>query len=123
MSQKTINEVEKVKTADTLFLTDEALRALLVSRDSIKEHLGIYDRYSKMIEEAKESYHSPMSLFTLGRYDTLKDWSKMIERIGGLSEAQRRMDEISTLASAWGRKEIKEKLAQPVSLSKNNTEE
>lgn len=123
VSQKTINEVEKVKSADTLFLTDEAFRALLVPRDSIKEHLGIYDRYSKMIEEAKESYHSPMSLFTLGRYDTLEDWSKMIERIGGLSEAQRRMDEISTLASAWGRKEIKEKLAQPVSLSKNNTEE
>jgi hypothetical protein len=56
----------------------------------------------------------------------------MIERIGGLSEAQRRMDEIGTLASVWGRKEIKsawgrketkEKLAQPVSLSKNNTEE
>jgi hypothetical protein len=123
VSQKTINEVEKVKTADTFFVTDEAFRALLVSRNSIIEHMDIYKKYSAMLEEAQKSIHSPISLFTLGRYDTLEDWSKMIERIGGLSEAQRRMDEINTLASAWGRKEIKEKLAQPVSLSKNNTEE
>ena len=122
VSQKTINEVEKVKTADTFFVTDEMVRALLAFKEMPPEYIGILNKYSKMIEEAKESYHSPMSLFTLGRYDTLEDWSKMIERIGGLSEAQRRMDEINTLASAWGRKEIKEKLAQPVSLSKNNTE-
>ena len=123
ISQKTINEVEKVKTADTFFVTDEMVRALLAFKEMPSEYIGILNKYSKMLEEAKESYHSPMSLFTLGRYDTLEDWSKMIERIGGLSEAQRRMDEIGTLASAWGRKEIKEKLAQPVSLSKNNTEE
>ena len=124
VSQKTINEVEKVKSADTSISSDDLARALsLLRRNYGQEHFDIYKKYSAMLEEAQKSIHSPISLLSLGRYDTLEDWSKMIERIGGLSEAQRRMDEISTLASAWGRKEIKEKLVQPVSLSKNNTEE
>ena len=124
VSQKTINEVEKVKSADTSISSDDLARALsLLRRNYGQEHFDIYKKYSAMLEEAQKSIHSPISLLSSGRYDTLEDWSKMIERIGGLSEAQRRMDEISTLASAWGRKEIKEKLVQPVSLSKNNTEE
>lgn len=88
VSQKTINEVEKVKSADTLFLTDEAFRALLVSRNSIIEHMDIYKKYSAMLEEAQKSIHSPISLLSLGRYGSLEDWSDDIRRMGDFDSVQ-----------------------------------
>ena len=83
VSQKTINEVEKVKSADTSISSDDLARALsLLRRNYGQEPFDIYKKYSAMLEEAQKSIHSPISLLSLGRYGSLEDWNKAISRMG-----------------------------------------
>ena len=50
VSQKTINEVEKVKRADTFWITEEMLPTILSARKSHREHLNLYNKYSALID-------------------------------------------------------------------------
>lgn len=89
VSQKTINEVEKVKSADTSISSDDLAKALsLLRRNYGQEHFDIYKKYSAMLEEAQKSIHSPISLLSSGRYDSLADWSDAIRRMGDFDSVQ-----------------------------------
>lgn len=89
ISQKTINEVEKVKPADTFISPSDLARVLsLIRRNYGREHFDIYKKYSAMLEEAQKSIHSPISLLSLGRYGSLEDWSDAIRRMGDFDSVQ-----------------------------------
>ena len=115
VSQKTINEVEKVKSIDRRRLTEEIWDRILDARRYVQEQ---NDYYSQILEATRKELYEPLPVLAVPRYDHLDELRKTIGDIGGLSEAQRRMQEISELVSSINR--LKRK---PQPLQQENEEE
>lgn len=80
VSQKTIKEVEKVKTADTTISAYDISQFLSTMRRPYgQEHFDIYNKNTDLLEEYSRS---PISLLTFGKYDNLEDLNKAISRRG-----------------------------------------
>ena len=107
ISQKTINEVEKVKAEDAFIASDEMVRALLAIKDASSVHSNVHRDIYKMIEEAQRGYSIPTYLLSMGRYGNLTDWAKAIE-LSSLSNYQRQMQELSASMNPFARQQKNE---------------
>ena len=103
VSQKTIKEVEKVKSIDSWWLSDDMLNRLLEARKSVREHQEIYNRYSTLLD-THNSYYDYLRSIANPINDYYEELRKTIDCIGGYGEVQRRMQEISELTSSINRR-------------------
>ena len=107
VSQKTINEIRKVKAADAAVHAGE----ILAARRAVEEQYGLYN-YSRIIEEAKRLYDPIEELKKIRFNNHLEELRKAIEAAGGIGEVQRRAQEMHTLLSA---SEHRRRIAKPIS--------
>lgn len=115
VSQKTINEVEKVKSIDRRWLSDEILNKLMETRKSVQEYQEIYKQYSTLFDRHKSLYE-PIPSITNPIYNSFAELRKAIDSIGEYGEVQRRIQELSRLTSPTRRVELKEELTRPTSV-------
>ena len=108
ISQKTINEVEKVKETETFIVTDEMVRALLAIKNASSAYSSVHRDIYKMIEEAQRGYSIPTSLYSMGRYDSLEDWSKAMNELSSFSNYKRQMEELSASMNPFARLQMNE---------------
>lgn len=101
VSQKTINEVEKVKRADTFWITEEMLPTILSARKSHREHLNLYNKYSTLIDEAKTSLTDPLS-YLRDEYDYFSEFRKRYEEPNIIAAAPKSLSSIGTIGNLWG---------------------
>lgn len=112
VSQKTINEVEKVKVADAYSASEELAQALFTVKSIPQVHKDIFDKYSKILEDAQPSYYNPTYLYSMGRYDSLEDWSRLI---------QEQMQKINASLNPFAGSQMKEAL--PANILEQSTEQ
>ena len=124
VSLRTIKEVEKVKTIDTSWCSDEMMSFLLEQRKHVQEHFDIYKQYSTLLDEAKSSTCSVMPSITipdLSRWGhRLDELRQITDSMGGFDAVQRRLQTAVDLMSSENRRIRKEALLlQPKDSEKN----
>lgn len=113
VSQKTINEVEKVKSIDSWWISDEMLSRIFEASKWAQEQNDLIKHCSTPYGDIPKIEYEPLSTLTSTRLHYLDEWRKTIESIGGLSEAQRRLEEMSSaLTSVEGRMNLYKKIKQ-----------
>ena len=113
VSQKTINEVEKVKSIDSWWLSYKKLSMFFEPIKCLQEQNDFIKHCSTPYVDIQKLEYEPLSALTSTRLPSLDEWRKTIESIGGISEAQRRLEEISSaLTSVTGRMNLYKKLKQ-----------
>ena len=117
VSQKTINEVEKVKSADTFWITDDALGSILMPFSSIKEHSDVYN-LTKMITDARNSVYDPISSLREG-YDYLSEIRRLYEKPYTIEDVRKGLLNTDT-PSLWGNIQTPEPLTFSSILDKSN---
>lgn len=118
VSQKTINEIRKVKAADAAVHAGE----ILAARRAVEEQYGLYN-YSRIIEEAKRLYDPIEELKKIRFNNHFEELRKAIEAAGGIGEVQRRAQEMHTLLSASERRRrIAKHISEEDDLNDKDTE-
>lgn len=103
VSQKTIKEVEKVKNDNISlwyndkFFTPTTLRS---------EYMNIFDKYPHLFDDIKSSYE-PIIKRTNTNFDHIDSFHSSMN---GLSELQRRIEELTFLTNPLGRMQLKDTL-------------
>lgn len=117
VSQRTIKEVEKVKTANTFWITDDALGSILMPFSSIKEHSDVYN-LTKMITDARNSVYDPISSLREG-YDYLSEIRRLYEKPYTIEDVRKGLLNTDT-PSLWGNIQTPEPLTFSSILDKSN---
>ncbi|MBR5332031.1 MAG: DUF4935 domain-containing protein [Muribaculaceae bacterium] len=106
VSQKTLNEISKVKTSDSDWDEYNSIRTIF-SEETIRNLYYPID-WDCIQDKLTETY----STFGNTRFPQLDEFRQSIDKLGGFSEVQRRMQEMSALASVAGRMNLSNKIKQ-----------
>ena len=93
VSQRTIKEVEKVKRADTFWITEEMRPTIINARKYVQEQNDFFNRYSALYGDTQKKVYEPLSALTSARYSYLDELHKTVENMGGYSAVLKRIQE------------------------------
>lgn len=96
VSQKTINEIEKVKSVDNWWLTDEYNRLFqttLTPQSTVREYIDAYKKYSGLMTEDQKELLKPISVLANVKYNYFDELRKSIEDMGGYGVILKRLQE------------------------------
>lgn len=96
VSQKTINEVEKVKSIDSWWLSDEYNRLFqtaLTPQSTLREYMDAYKQYSVLMTEDQKELLKPFSVLANVKYNYFDELRKSIEDMGGYGAVLKRLQE------------------------------
>lgn len=104
VSQKTINEVEKVKSIDSWWLSDEYNRLFqtaLTPQSTLREYMDAYKQYSVLMTEDQKELLKPISVLANVRYNYFDELRKSMEDIGGYGAVLKRLQETHDYISSY----------------------
>lgn len=120
VSQKTINEVEKVKTADSIFANNDSLHSLWGIPDNINELFNpfgsqqtkndILNNYARLFDNNLNDSYTPMH--NINKFDTRSRYfdgvHDIVNQMGGYREVERRMQDLRNLTNSEERRKMME---------------
>ena len=104
VSQKTINEVEKVKSIDSWWLSDEYNRLFqtaLTPQSTLREYMDAYKQYSVLMTEDQKELLKPISVLANVKYNYFDELRKSIEDMGGYGAVLKRLQETRDYISSY----------------------
>ena len=104
VSQKTINEVEKVKSIDSWWLSDEYNRLFqtaLTPQSTLREYMDAYKQYSVLMTEDQKELLKPISVLANVKYNYFDELRKSIEDMGGYGAVLKRLQETQDYISSY----------------------
>lgn len=107
VSQKTINEVEKVKSIDSWWLSDEYNRLFqtaLTPQSTLREYMDTYKQYSVLMTEGQKELLKPISVLANVKYNYFDELRKSIEDMGGYGAVLKRLQETQDYISSYRRR-------------------
>lgn len=115
VSQKTIKEVEKVKTIDNWWVTAEKLDYIQNAKEYIQNLTSINKHYPNLVADSYKSIFESIPTIDT-KINSINDFYKTLESINGLSKTQNFINNLNNLTNSLGNVNINEKLLKPLTI-------